>query len=356
MNRIPQRSSLVTQTADVIRDEIRSGRWSHWLPGEYELCAQLHVSRRTIRAALEQLGRQGILRCDQGKRREIIGRHSPHRQPASKRVVLLMPMPLLSLSPFSVFLIDHLREHLAEDGYILETHASRVLYRAHMPQELENLEASLRPAGWVLLQSTEQMQRWFTERHRPSVVVGSRYQGVQLPSVDTDYGALCEHAVGRFLARGSRCLVLLNPDPEAAGDKKTREGFLEAAGKTKLADVRAEVVRHDGTVGSICARLTSLMARAQPPTAMLVSRPRHVLTVLGHLLRRGVRVPEDMAVISRDDDSFLEDVVPTVARYSRNPKVFASKVSGVVLQMVHGARHFPDYKIMPSFVPGETLG
>jgi DNA-binding LacI/PurR family transcriptional regulator len=356
MNKLPRKTSLVSQTGAVILDEIEAGRWSRWLPGEHELCAHLHVSRRTIRAALEELGHNGILKCTQGRRRQIVTARDHSRKPASQRVVLLMPVPLLSLSPFSVFLIDHLREHLAEGGYTLETHASRVLYRARVPQELENLEASLRPAGWVLLQSSEPMQQWFSDRHRPCVVVGSRYPSVQLPSVDTDYGAVCQHAVGRFLAQGRRRLVLLNPAPEAAGDKKTREGFLEAAGKTQLLVVRAEVAQHDGTVGSICTRLDNLIARAQPPSGLLVSRPRHVLTVVGHLLRRGVRVPEEVAVISRDDDSFLEDVVPTVARYSRNPKVFASKVSEVVLQMVHGAKRFPDHKIMPRFIKGETLG
>jgi LacI family transcriptional regulator len=356
MNRLPQKTSLVLQTASVILEEIESGRWSRWLPGEHELCGHLHVSRRTIRAALEQLGQEGVLKCGQGKRREITRKQNRDRKSMSKRVVLLIPVPVLSVSPFGVFLIDQLREQLADGGYTLETHASRVPYRARLPQELENLEVSLRPAGWVLFQSTEPMQRWFSDRHRSCVVVGSRYDRVQLPSVDTDYGAVCQHAVERFMARGRRCLVLLNPDPGAAGDEKTREGFLQAADNAQPPDLRAEVVRHDGTVGNICARLDSLMARVQPPNGLMVSRPRHVLTVVGHLLRRGVRIPKDVAVISRDDDSFLEDLVPSVARYSRNPKVFAAKVSSVVLQMVSGAKRSPDHKIMPRFINGETLG
>jgi DNA-binding LacI/PurR family transcriptional regulator len=356
MNRLPHKTSLVAQAVTVILEEIESGRWSRWLPGEHELCARLQVSRRTVRGALERLGHTGVLRCTQGKRREILRAKSRRQNPTSQRVVMLLPVPLLALHPFGVFLIDHLREHLAEEGYILEIHASRLPYRARMPQELENLAQSLHPVGWLLMQSTQPMQRWFSERQLPCVIVGSRYEDVRLPSVDTDYGAVCRHAVGRFLTEGRRSLVLLNPQPGAAGDAKTQEGFLEAAGKSSLPQVRAEVVQHDGSVASICARLNGLWAREHPPQAMLVSRPRHVLTVMGHLLRQRIRIPADLALISRDDESFLEDVVPTVARYSRNPKMFASKVSRAVLQMVHGTLRVGDQRIMPSFIDGETLG
>lgn len=356
IQRLPIKTSLVSQTASVILQEIESGRWSGCLPGEHELCAHLHVSRRTVRGALEQLGNHGILKCAKGKRRQIVWRRNRPRRSAAKRVVVLLPVPVLSLSPFGVFLIDYLREHLAKAGYLVETHASRVPYRERLPQELQNLAESLRPAGWVLSSSTEPMQQWFSNRQLPCVIVGSRYPGIQLPSVDHDYGAICRHAVGRFLAKGRRRLVLLNPQPGAAGDTMTQEAFLEAASKTTPTPMRAEVVQHDGSVDSICARLNSLLTRKDPPDAMLISRARHVLTVMGHLHRRGLRIPADLALISRDDDSFLQDVVPTVARYSRNPNVFASSVSRVVLQMVQGATRVADHRIMPQFVNGETLG
>ena len=113
----------------------------------------------------------------------------------------------------------------------------------------------------------------------------------------------------------------------------------------------------DGTVGGICARLDACFRQPTPPTALLVSRPPHVLTVLGHLMRRGLRLPHDVALISRDDDAFLEHVVPSVARYASNPSAFAQKLSKLVLEVASGgALVAADHRIMPHFVRGETFG
>ena len=353
MNRLPQKLSLVAQAAAVILEEIASGRWIGSLPGEHELCAQLHVSRRTVRAALKQLGRSGAIKCRHGQRREIVNQRA-RKKSVSNRVLVLMPEPLQASSPLAVFLIGKLREHLTEAGYVLETHASRVPFRARTPQELESLAKTLHPAGWVLLQSTEAMQRWFVTRGLPCVVVGSRYDGIALPSVDRDYSAVCHHAVNQIVARRHKRLVLLCPQPPSAGDVITVAGFREAV--NKVAGLEGIVQEHDGSVASICAQVDKLMSRAQPPTAFLVCRAHHVLTVMGHLLSTGVKVPDDVAVISRDDDSFLQDVVPTVARYSHNQSVFAARVSRVVMGMLRGELRTEDYKIMPLYIPGRTLG
>lgn len=356
MNQLPQKISLVTQTAAVILDKIQKGRWIGWLPGEHELSAQLQVSRRTVRAALEQLSRSGAIKCKRGQRREIVNRGRLKKKIASNRVLLLMPAPLPASSPLAVFLIDQLREHLIEAGYVLETHPGRLPFRARAPLGLESLAKTQNPAGWVLLQSTEPMQRWFAARGLPCVVIGSRYNGIALPSVDRDYRAICQHAVNQFVVRGHKQLAVFIPQSDAAGDVFTVTGFLDAIAKTRVAGVQGTVQEHDGSMASICAQVDKLMSRAQPPTALLVCRAHHVLTVMGHLLSTGVKIPGDVAIISRDDDSFLHDVVPTVARYSHNQSVFASKVSRVVMGMLRGELRTKDHKIMPLYIPGKTLG
>ena len=356
MNRLPQKTSLVAQTTSVLLEEIQGGRWVGSLPGEHALCAQLHVGRKTLRAALERLRQQGMLKCERGCRRKIVSREAASTTTRAMRVVLLIPSALQSLSPFVLFLVDRLRDYLAEEGYQLETHPSPALYRARIPQGLETLSRTLHPAGWVLLQSTETMQKWFAARQLPCVVVGSRHAGVKLPSVDVDYDAVCVHAVNQFISRGHRQLVLINPRAAAAGDVRTEVAFREAVAQTKAAGIEAEVVEHDGTVSSVCRRVDGLMARPHPPTAFLVSRAQYFLTAVTRLLSSGVKVPGDVALISRDNDASLEAIVPSVARYSQNPKTFAANTSRLVMDMIRGTGKIAEHKIMPNFIRGQTLG
>jgi LacI family transcriptional regulator len=356
-NRLPQRSSLVAQTASILRERIQSGEWHKWLPGEHELRAQFRVARMTLRGALAQLEKEGLVRAQQGKRREIVIRRRPAAPGASGRVLLLSPVPLYVLPHLHVFCANELREALEKVGFHFEIHAERGLYGHGSGAGLERLMDQLRPACCVLLSSTEKMQSWFSRRRLPCVVWGSKHPGVELPSVDKAYRAVCRHAVGLLLARGHRRFVLLNPDAGAAGDLESEEGFREGVAQHQQAGVDASVVRHRGTVADICSTLATLFERRSPPTALLVSRAANVLTVMGYLQRRGSRLPEDVTIISRDHEPFLESVVPSVARYVISAENMAHRISAAVLEMVRtGLVSATNYQIMPEFTPGDTLG
>jgi DNA-binding LacI/PurR family transcriptional regulator len=355
--KLPQRLSLVAQTVVVLREQLVRGVWPKLLPSEGELCDKLHVSRVTLRAALTKLQREGLIRSSQGKRREVVKPRRRSAAIANHRVVLVTPSPLHTLSPNAVFWVGALREYLAGAGHHLDIQVNRAVYGHGQELVLKKLVEHERASGWVIYRSTEPMQRWFSERKLPCVITGSRYPGVAMPSVDIAYRAVCRHAVGQLLARGHKQLAMLNPASGAAGDLESEQGCHEAVQHSGRMEVRAEVVRHDGTVNGLCHKLDALLRRPQPPTAFLVSRPEHVLTVASELLRRGRRLPADAALISRDDAPFLEHFVPSIARYVFDPKVFAQRISKAVLGMADGDLvKSADHQIMPHFSAGQTLG
>lgn len=310
----------------------------------------------TLRAALARLADEGLIEGGKGRRHVIATTGASRRTPTSRTVAILSPVPLHAMDPRVLFWIDELREVLGKEDYTLDFINQRSCYTEKPAHALTELTGRLRPAAWLLYLSTHAMQLWFSERGLPAVISGSRYQDVRLPSVDVDYRASCRHAVGRMVAKGHRCLALLNPRSVAGGDLESELGFREA-GEAAGSDVETIVVQHDGTVSSICARLDRLLERKNRPTAFLVSRPTHALTALGHLVQRGIRFPSEAALIARDHDSFLEHAVPSIARYQVDPVLFAHKLSRAVLEMASGGDARPrDYRIIPQLISGATLG
>lgn len=355
MLRPPKRLSLVAQTVASLREHVASSSAGDRLPSERALCAELGVSRMTLRAALARLADDGLIKGGKGQRHLITTAKIGARVTTSRNVVILSPIPLQAVDPRVLFWIDELREALSKEDYKLDFLPQRNCYSDHPERALTELTSRLHPTAWLLYLSTHVMQAWFSVRGLPAVIPGSRYQDVKLPSVDVDYRATCRHAVGRFLAKGHRCLALLNPRSIAGGDLESEHGFREAGAATG-AGVETIVAQHDGTVQGICTRLDHLLERKQRPTAFLVSRPTHALTALGHLVQRGVRFPTEAVLIARDHDSFLEHVVPSVARYQADPVLFAHKLSRVVLEMASGgAARSRDCRIIPRLIPGDTL-
>ena len=351
MKRLPQRTSLATQTAEVLREAIAAGQWPQWLPGEMELMQRLHVSRVTLRAALSLLERENLITGGQGKRREV---RQPiafsSKQQTRQSVVLLTPAPLHRLPAATVFWIDELREHLDAAGWPLEIHESAAAYRRRPVHALEELAARLMPAGWVIFRSTPEMQRWFSDKGLPAVIAGSVYPNVALPSVDVDYFAGCRHAAGRLTAAGHRHLAILRPDTSLAGDLESVQGFLAGAKGAQITELL-----HDATTAGVCLRLDQLFSQPLPPTGLFVFHASHLLTVIGWLQRAGRRVPQDVSVLCRDDEPILDAVIPTPSRYTLNPLLFARKISRTVVGLVTGSSTQHRSRLLPTFVRGETL-
>ena len=356
MLRPPQRLSLIAQSVAILKEHVASCVAGERLASERELCVQMGVSRMTLRAALSRLADEGRIKGGKGQRHLVAAASAGGRSTKSRSVVILSPLPLQAIDSRVMFWIDELREALGKQDYKLDFLHQRNCYSGHPDHALKELTSRLRPPAWLLYLSTHVMQAWFSARGLPAMIPGSRYPDVRLPSVDVDYRAACRHAVGRFLAKGHRCLVLLNPSSLAGGDLESELAFRES-GEAAGGKVEAIVAQHDGTVAGICTCLDRLLRRQPRPTAFLVSRPTHALAALGHLVRRGIRFPKEAAFIARDHDSFLEYAVPTVARYQADAVLFAHKISRVVLEMASGGdARSRDYRITPRLISGETLG
>lgn len=353
MHSVPPRPSLITHSADFLRETLLRGEWETWLPSERTLCSRLRISRPTLRAVLAQLEREGVISAVENKRRRILAAGAARAAANPSRVIaLLSPVPQQAMPPFVLFWVDALRELLAEAGYQLELHASAHCYASKPAGSLKKITQRAQAAAWVLFRSTSAMQRWFADHDLPAVIAGSCAEGVTLPSVDIDYRAACRHATVMLMQKGHHRIALLLPDSAHGGDMESEHGFREAlTGR----DIHATVIRHHETAAHVVEHLDAALRQRPAPTAFVVARSSHTLTVITHLLRNGHRLPRDFAVVSRDDDAFLEHVVPRVTRYSADASKFAKRLSRLVLELVQSGRTSTNpVRLMPDLKRGET--
>lgn len=354
---IPQRVSLVAQTVTLLRNAMASGAWGTLLPGEITLCNELQISRVTLRAALEQLEREGWFTSGRGRRREIDRSKVAAGKSSSKTlVVLLSPVPRQNMPASVIFRLVALRERLESSGFDLEIVTNAACYSRRPAKALEALHREIRPACYLLYLSTEAMQRWFSDRKISCMITGSCHPNVELPSIDIDYAAVCHHAVGRLTAAGRNRLALLMPHSDQAGNLESGRGFLAAGAQLAQNQVHTVVAYHESTVDSICRTIDRLIGGAPPFNGLLVAKPTHVITAICHLLRRGARIPEDISVISRDDDPALDNLVPPVGRYQTDPVKFARQLARIAISTIsNGPKRHLSQRVMPSFTPGRTL-
>ena len=245
---------------------------------------------------------------------------------------------------------------LATAGYVTGLHVNPACFSSKPDRALDQLVRAHPAAVWVVLGSKESLQRWFIRRQIPALVIGSCAPEFALPSLDVDLRAACRHACGLLLRKGHRQLALVLPQDAYAGDVVSEEGFREALAASPET-ARLRVLRHDGTTPHLCSLLDAALQSASPPTAFVVAPAVQVLTVMLHLLRRGRRIPQDAAVISRADDPVLQAATPVVARYAINPEQFARRLSTAVRQLAEtGTLPAHAIRLMPAFLPGETAG
>lgn len=354
-----RRLSVIEQTTELLQNAIAGGRWKTWLPGERDMSRQLGISRTSYRVALQSLAAAGWIDQVQGKGTRVRRRPARWSAQTPVEIGLILPRMLGQLRPSVSVWIDELRARLAAEGHTLALFHGDRFYARHPGPTLRTLTREHPAACWILVMSTLPAQQWFADHGVPCVVAGTVHGATPLPYVNVDFRAVCRHAAGVLLSAGHRRLVLLNrrlPGPDSnqrgAGDREGEAGFLEAISLASQA--RGSVIYHDYSSDGVARALRQAVGGSAPATGIVITDPHCYLAAISYLAERRLRVPQDVSLISRDHDTFLEFLRPIPARYQLNPETYAHRVLTQVRQT--GRRQASAAVIFPTFVPGKSVG
>lgn len=355
MTLLPKRTAVV-QVAEQLKREIFAGKWRGVLPSERSLCRELHVSRSTLRAALTLLERWGLTKPEHGVGHRITSQQKKNAAAATRSIGVLIPQPLTALRPHIALWIDELQSLLHAAGCELHLHCAPSLYRQNPARVMGHFLQRHPSDCWIVVRGTKVMQEWLAQKRVPCVVAGSLFPGVVLPSVDVDYRAITRHAVGELLRNGHRRIALLIPELALAGEVESEKGFHEAVQASRHIGIDAAVYSYKEMLAPMLGVLRRILDKKSPPTGLVVANSNYYLATVTELARRGLRVPEDVSLISRDDDPFLDFIVPSPARYRNDPKVFASKAATFALRILeHGNSEADHVTLLLRYDPGQSV-
>jgi LacI family transcriptional regulator len=172
----------------------------------------------------------------------------------------------------------------------------------------ERLAREARPAGRtdgcliISLRPGRALLERFAAAGQPVVLVDGEWPG--LSSVAVDHEAAARAAVRHLVGRGHRRIALIDrhQDPFAPTRLGARQrGYRLALAEAGLAPRPGYERVADFSPEAAAAALAELLALPRPPTAVFVGSDGQAMGVLDGARARGLRVPQELAVVGYND-------------------------------------------------------
>ena len=346
----PGNPPLSLQIHARLQQRILQGEWAYGavLPSEYELCAEYGVSRGTVRVALDELEKEGLIRRERGRGTFVT--RLPHTEPESqlngRTISFIVPYVRDSFVPTILLGLESVAR---TNGYVvLFNHAENSLQKQ---EEALRLSLQQGVAGIVLypVDSTDAppVMLDIVQRNLPLVTVDRYVRGLA-----ADY-VICNNFGGGLIATrhllqlGHRRIAFLSWQEPAVTIEHRRAGYRQALIEAGLALDQGLEWEVKGYPDIDILALTDLLQQSPRPTALFAANDQLALAVqrTARILR--LSIPTDLALVGFDNldiSSHLDVPLTTIAQ----PAFDIGKVAGIqIINKISGLSHEVEQTILP---------
>jgi LacI family transcriptional regulator len=264
---------------------------SHVLNGTRAVAAD---TRRRVERAIEQAGY---------RRRVTRPGHAPRHLAA---VGITLP---LSSSPYFAEVVQGVERELSRAGRVLlvaDTHDDPEVERRAVASLLAHrIEAFIVAAspGW-----RERSLPLLAERGVPFALLDRMVEG-EFDQIGVENEPASQVLVEHLLRAGHRRVGMISGRPGLSTTEEREIGYLRAHRRHQVGVDRTLIERGGSDIDGGRRAMHRLLDRAGPPTAVFVADSAMAIGVLGALGQRGLRMPEDIALVAFDDFE-LSGLVP----------------------------------------------
>jgi len=347
--------SRIEQATDMLRQGILSGRWRGTLPGRLRLAEQLDCSHGTVEAAVGILASEGWLENQgQGRRRRIqipAGQTKAIRQIKRVRILAYDNSSLL-WNPAEIGLLVR----LLELGYAADI-TMKSLQDLNMDvKKVAHFVNSTPCNAWIVTAASREILQWFSEQSTPAIALYGRFIDVPIAAASPRKAPSMVRAVRRLAELGHQHIVLTTT-PERINPKPGlfEQVFLDELRSLGLSAGRFNLAAVDKAEGGLQGCLSEIF-RLTPPSAVIIGDGEHLMAALQFFARRGLRVPEDVSLISADYAPEHKWCDPLISHIDWDPGPVIHYVLRWLDRATQGKKDIRQKLFDATFIEGGTIG
>ncbi len=336
------------QLTDYIMELIEKGGLApgEKLASENELARQFGISRQTVRRAVGLLEEQGILLRVRGSGTYLRTR-SPEDFAQHSRIEVMTTYVDSYIFPK---IIQGIEEKLFERGYSVQL----AFTNNTLDRERSVLEDIIRrdDVAGVIVEGTKSglpnpnlfLYRELMKRKIPLLFVNTYYPELDAPHVSLDDVAAARKAVDYLIAKGHREIGAILKLDDGQGRLRYL-GYLQAMEAAGLTVTDSRMVWIDTDESKQLAYCTDkILNRLESCTALFCYNDQIAFQLIKLLGDRGIRVPEEVAVISIDDADLAIHSEVQITSLPHPKEKLGAKAAELLLRMIGSGKPVESYE------------
>lgn len=325
------------------------------LSSENELARQFAISRQTVRTAIGILEEQGVLRRVKGSGTYL----SDHRHPGQQsRIAVITTYVDSYIFPK---IIQGIEEKLFERGYSVQ-----IAFTNNTLEREKNVLADIisrDDVAGVIVEGTKSglpnpnlgLYRKIQARNIPILFINTYYQELSVPHVSLDDVQAARKAVDYLIGKGHREIGAVLKLDDGQGRLRYL-GYLQAMDAAGYPVTDSRMVWIDTDESKQLAYCTDkILNRLESCTALFCYNDQIAFQLVRLLGDHGIRVPEDVALISIDDSDLAIHSEVQITSLPHPKEKLGAKAAELLLRMIDSGKAVDSYEFDTRVVERDSV-
>lgn len=226
------------------------------------------------------------------------------------------------------------------------------------PRQLSNILASLRPDGVILTPphcDNPELTAALAQRNIPCARVGHN-EGLSYVDVHMDEEGAAHTVTTNLINMGHRHIAFIAGAPNYGNSARRLSGFYQALSDSGFGEATGRVGNGDFHFDTAVEVIEAMLSSDNRPTAFIADNDAMAFAALHVASRFGLRVPDDVSIISFEDTPGVRFSVPPLTAVRQPTAAMIAKACEKLIALSKGENAYGSFQLPFDLVIRESTG